>query len=129
LEEEVFMNYAKYAVLLAALTLLVPFCGFAGSKNECTVVLPDTMLVGTTQLKAGTYKVQWTGEASSLNVNFLERGKTVATTQGKMVEKEAPSSYFQIAIIKDGEMKRIKEIDLAGKKEALVLESSQTAVK
>jgi hypothetical protein len=129
LEAEVFMKYAKYAVLLLALTLLVPYGGFAGGKNECTVVLSDTTMVGTTQLKAGTYKIQWTGEASSLTVNFLEKGKTVATAPGKMVEKEKPSSYFQIAMIKDGEMKRIKEIDFAGKKEALVLESSQTAVK
>ncbi len=127
LEVEVFMKYAKYAVLLLALTLIVPFTGFAGSKNECTVVLSDAMMVGATQMKAGTYKVVWSGEASSLTVNFLERGKTVATAPGKMVEKEKPSSYFQIATIKDGEMKRLKEIDFAGKKEALVFESNQIA--
>jgi hypothetical protein len=123
------MKYAKYAVLLLALTLVVPFGAFAGGKNECTVTLSDAMMVGSTQLKAGTYKVEWSGEASALNVNFLEKGKTVATAQGKMVEKEKPASYLQIATIKEGETKRLKEIDFAGKKGALVLESSQTAGK
>jgi hypothetical protein len=129
LEEEVFMKYAKYAVLLLALTLIVPFGAFARSKNECSVVLSETTMVGTTQLKAGTYKVEWTGKGSSLSVNFLEKGKTVATTQGKMVVKDKASSYDQIIMGKEGDMKQLKEIDFGGKKEALVLESSQTAVK
>jgi hypothetical protein len=129
LEEEVFMKYVNCAILLLALTLIVPFGAFAGSKNECSIVLPDTTLVGTTQLKAGTYKVEWTGNGSSVSMNFLEKGKTVATAQGKMVEKETASSYNQIVIGREGDMKQLKEIDFGGKKEALVLDSSQTAVK
>ena len=123
------MKYAKYALLSVALTILIPFCGFARSKNECTMVLSETTMVGTSHLKAGTYKVEWSGKADALNVNFLENGKTVATSQGKMVEKAKPSTYFQIGTINDGAVKRLKEIDFAGKKEALVLETNQTAMK
>ena len=123
------MKYAKYVVLLVALTLIIPFGAFAGSKNECNVTFADTTLVGTTQLKAGTYKVEWTENGSLLNVNFLDKGKTVATAQGKMVEKEKAPSFNQIVVGKDGDMKRLREIDFGGKKKALVLESNQTAEK
>jgi hypothetical protein len=108
----------QYVVLLAALSLLIPLGALARPKNERDVAIPDTVQVGSTQLKAGTYEVEWQGNKQSLRVSFLEDGKTVATTQGKMVEKSkrAPHDIFVMA----SDTKRLEEIDFGGKKDALV---------
>jgi hypothetical protein len=124
-----FIRRAKYMVLLAALGLMVPFSALARSKNECKVVFSEAVQVGTTQLQAGTYKVEWKGDTSSLDVSFLKNGKTVATAQGKMIEKKKSSDYDQIITNAAGATKRLEEIDFGGKKDALVFESNQTAMK
>jgi hypothetical protein len=123
------MRCAKYLVLLAALILLVPLGSFARSKNTRNVTIPDNVQVGSTQLKAGTYEVKWEGTGSSLRVTFLEDGKTVATTQGKMVETKNEPAYDRILTSTAGNTKVLREIDFGGKKDALVFASKQTAMK
>jgi hypothetical protein len=117
---------SKYLVLLAALVLMVPLSSFARSKNERKVTLPDAMQVGSTQLKAGTYKVEWQGNGSSLHVSFLDNGKTIATTQGKMVEKNKRTPFDAFVTSTAGNAKKLMEIDFGGTRDALVLSSSQT---
>ncbi len=124
-----FIRCARHTMLLAALALMIPFSALAESKNHCNVSLPETMQVGTTQLQAGTYRVEWQGNGSTLNVSFLKDGKTVATTEGKMIEKKNRAEYDQILTRKEGTTKKLDEIDFGGKKNALMILSNQTAVK
>jgi hypothetical protein len=123
------MRCSKYTILLAGLVLLVPLSAFARSKNERSVDIPKTVQIGPTQLKAGTYKVEWQGNGSLLHVNFLEHGRTVASTQGKMVELKKPSTYDEVVMITKGKTNRLEEIHFSGKKEALAFASNQTAMK
>ncbi len=112
---------------MTALVLLVPLGVFARTRNEHSVVIPQTVQVGSTQLKAGTYKVKWQENGSSLHVSFLENGKTVAAAEGKMVEKPRPSPYDDVVIGPTGKTQTIQEIDFRGQKESLVITSDHRA--
>ena len=122
------MSMRSALVLTAVLVLLVPLGAFARSKNERSVVLTESILVGSTQLSAGTYKVEWQGNGPSLHVSFLEHGKTVATTEGKMVEKKNPSPYDEIVTGAAGKTRILEEIDFRGQRDALVLTSNHAAM-
>lgn len=123
------MRNAKYMVLLAALALLVPLSTFARSKNERSVFIPDTVQVGSTQLKAGAYKVEWQGSGPLLRLIFLQHGKTVATAGGKMVEMKEPQASDEIVTKNTGDKRNLEEIEFGGKKDALVLVSNPTDMK
>ncbi len=113
------MKYAKYMVLPAVLAILLPLGAFAKPKNERNLVLTDTVKVGSTQLKAGTYKVEWQGTGPLLQVSFLEYGKTVATTQGKMVETKKPWPSDEVVTKNTGKTPILEEIDFGGTSDSL----------
>jgi hypothetical protein len=116
-------------VILAALVVMVPLSAFARPKNERKVTITDTVQVGTTQLKAGIYKVEWSGTGPQLNVSFLKNNKTIATAQGKMLEKNEKATRDTVVLKTMGNTKRLEEIDFGGRKNALVFSSDQTAMK
>jgi hypothetical protein len=121
------MGYLKYLALLSTLILVFPLAALARDKNQHTVDLPDTVQVGATQLKAGTYKVQWQGSGSAVQVTFRQNGKTVATLPATLKANDGEAS--QDAIITDtttsASAKLLKEIDFGHQKEALVFEQNQ----
>ncbi len=122
-------RFVRYMVLPAALALLVSLSAFARPKNEHSVNFPDNVQVGSTQLKAGTYKVEWQGSASALKVSFLRDGKVVATTQGKMVQKNVRFDSDEIVTANVHNTQRLEAIDFGGMKDALVFAAAQTAQK
>ena len=123
------MKFAKYLMLLGAFAVLVPLGAFARPKNERNVTFPDAVQVGSTLLKAGTYKIEWQGKGPTLRVSFLEDGKIVATSQGKMVEAKMPWDSDAIVTTNVSKKPMLEEIDFGGKTESLVLVSNQTARK
>ena len=123
------MKSMKSMVILATLALLVSISAFARSKNERNVVISDNIQIGSTQLKAGTYKVEWQGAASALQVSFMRDGKVVATTQAKMVEKKNEFPSDEIITANVDKTRRLEEIGFGGKKEALVFATNQTVMK
>ena len=72
--------FASMLVLLAA-----PAFG-AGNKPQ-TVIIPQAVQVGSTQLPAGTYKLAFTGTGSDVQVTLTQAGKTVLTFAAKVVEQ------------------------------------------
>ena len=123
------MRIVKYMILPAALALLVSLSAFARPKNERSVTLSDTVLVGSTQLRAGTYKVEWQGTASALHVSFLKDGKIVATAPGKMVEEKYAWPSDEIVTTNVNKTRRLEEINFGGKKDSLEFPATQTAMK
>jgi len=123
------MRSAKYMILLATLTLGLPLSAWARPKNEHNLTIYDPVQVGSTQLKPGDYKVEWQGTGQAVQVRFLQYGKTVATTQGKLVEEKKPSSQDDVVTVKVGNAERLEEIDFEGNKDSLVITSDQTAMK
>jgi hypothetical protein len=108
---------ATFIVVLATVT-------FAASKNQGNFTLQDTARVGSTELRPGQYKVEWTaGTDGAAKVEILQRGKTVATAEGRLKDLEAPSPYDAVIIkpVSDNQ-KSIAEIDFSKQKQALVFE-------
>jgi hypothetical protein len=73
--------FASMLVLLAA-----PAFG-AGNKPQ-TVIIPQAVQVGSTQLPAGTYKLAFTGTGSDVQVTLTQAGKTLLTFAAKAVEQK-----------------------------------------
>jgi hypothetical protein len=72
-----FFGFALIAALLA-----IP--AFA-AKNSKTVTLTADAKVGSTELKAGSYKVSWTGEGKEVQVTIAKKDVTV-TVPATVVE-------------------------------------------
>lgn len=123
------MKFAKYLSLLAGLALLLPLSAMAkdnGTNNSGKFTVSENVKVGSTELKPGTYKVEWDGSGDSVQVKILQGKNTVATTSGKLVNHDNPAPYNAV-ILNDasGGGKAISEIDFGKRKEALVLSEGQ----
>jgi hypothetical protein len=75
------------------------------------------------RLEPGTYKVEWNGAGPTVQINILQGNKTVATTSGRIVELQRPSSYDDVVLkpVANGNVKTIDEIDFNNRKEGLRL--------
>lgn len=53
--------------------------------NTKSVTFNEPVMIGSTVLEAGTYKVSWTGSESAVMVAFMKKGQTVATASARLV--------------------------------------------
>ena len=119
------MKHLKYLALLSTLALLSPLGALARDKNQHSVDISDSVQIGTTQLEPGNYKVEWQGTGPSVQVNFLQHGKTVATVPGTL--KTNDDKVTQDSIITDSgnaNARALREIDFGRQKEALIFGQS-----
>jgi hypothetical protein len=113
------MRLSNYFLFLAALAMLLPVSAAARS-NEHKVNLATAAEVGNTQLQPGTYKVEWQGNGPAVNVQFVKNGKTVATTQGRWVDRSQPPAYDSVTTTKASDnQNHIVEIDFRNQKQVL----------
>jgi hypothetical protein len=114
----------KYAALLSALALLSPVGALARGKNQHSVVIPDSVQVGGSQLQPGKYKVEWQGTGPEVQVNFVRDGKTVATEPGTLIAND--NHVVQDAIVTDtaNSTNTLKEIDFGHDKESVIFGQS-----
>ncbi len=73
------------SVFLAVLLIGLPVVAFAGTVKS--ISLTESATVGTTVLQPGDYKITWDGNGPTVDVKFLQNGKTVATAPAT-VKKE-----------------------------------------
>jgi len=121
------MKLGKYVALaVAAAALLVTTAMAADNQGSITFASPTQ--IGSQQLKAGDYKVQWDGSGSSVQVKFLQRGKVVATSTASLVEQKTAVPTDQ-AVVKteDNGARALQEIDFAKHKVSLMFGENQTA--
>jgi hypothetical protein len=116
------MQQLKYAALLSTLALLSPVGALARDKNQHSVVIPDSMQVGSVQLEPGNYKVEWQGTGPEVQVNFVRNGKTVATVAGTLNAND--KRVVQDAIVTDTTSSKLKEIDFGRDKESVIFGQS-----
>jgi hypothetical protein len=69
----------------ALMLVLFAAPAFAGNK-PATVVIPQNVQVGSTQLPAGQYELTWTGSGPNVQASLVQEKKTVVTFSAKMVE-------------------------------------------
>ena len=119
------MRTVKYLSMLAGIAILLPLSAFAKDTNQGKFTISEPVQVGSTQLKAGDYKVEWDGSGDAVQVKILQGKKTVATSSGKLVNHDQAAPYNAV-ILKDASGgKAINEIDFGNRKEALVLTDAQ----
>jgi hypothetical protein len=122
------VRYLNYLAVLSACALLFGVCALAAAKNEHSVNIYDSVKIGNTQLKPGTYKVEWQGNGPAVNVEFLKNGRPVATLPATLRTDDKD-------VIQDDVVTRttatkanaLEEIDFAHQKEALLFIKSSTA--
>jgi len=77
----------KRALAFTFILASLPFAANAASnKNTARVVLDNTLIVGTTEVPKGTYKVEWTGTDPNVQVTFTS-GKWSKTFPAHIVEQ------------------------------------------
>lgn len=115
------MKCLKCMALISTLTLLFPLSMWARNKSEHSVDIPDSVQIGSTQLKPGTYKVEWQAAGPSVQVEFVQNGKTMATASGMLKTNDSQVIQDDVVIQTTGANKKVlKEIDFGHQKEALV---------
>jgi hypothetical protein len=72
---------------------VLSWSAFAKDSHSANFTRSDSVQVGPAQLSPGNDKAEWTGPADNPTANIMRRGKTVATTQGKMQDLPKPSLY------------------------------------
>jgi hypothetical protein len=123
------MKFARFVALIAAFTLLPLAIMVAKEKNQGKLQLTDPVQIGTTQLKPGNYKVEWTGTKPIVKVNFVQNDKTVASSSGRIIElsKPSPDDAVITKSAKSGQARRLEEIDFGNRTEALQIEPRMTS--
>jgi hypothetical protein len=96
----------KYGALLGVVSLSLSLGLFARDRNEGKFTLVDSVQVGSTQLKAGDYKVIWDGTGPDLQVKIVQGKNVVATAVAKLVDE----SFAQDSVTVDDSNKALQEI-------------------
>jgi hypothetical protein len=116
------MKTISYLALLSSLFLLFPLSTLAKEKNQHSLALSDSVLVGATQLQPGTYTVEWQEAGPAVTIEFLRGSKVVATVPGTVKTNDQQITQDDVVIQTRSDNKKVlTEIDFAHKKEALVL--------
>jgi len=114
---------------ISGLILLAASLAFSVSALAETHIgnlnLPVKAQLNGTQLEAGTYKVKWEGEGSSVQVSIMQGKKTVVSAPASVVDRgSAERSDAVVFASASDSQKNISEIRFGGKKAALVFNSA-----
>jgi hypothetical protein len=85
------MKFAILKSLTLGFALLAASSAFASTKNNLQI--SDAVLVNGTTLKPGSYKVEWEGSGSNIELSILQGKKVVAKVPAYLVELNDPASY------------------------------------
>jgi len=121
------MKFTKYFAVLAVIAFSLSLSVFARDNNEGKFTLVDTAQVGSTQLKAGTYKATWEGSGPDVQVKILEGKNVVASTSAKLVDNS--SSTNSVTLKNSDKAKTVDEINFGGLHKSLVFSSTEAAQK
>jgi hypothetical protein len=115
-------KYLRYLTVLSTVALLFPHAAL-GRDNSHLVDISRAVQVGSTQLKPGSYKVEWQGAGPLVQVSFQQNGKTVVTVPATL--KTADNEATQDAVLTNkanGDISTLKEIDFGRQRESLVFD-------
>lgn len=115
------MTHLKYLAVLSSFALLSSIGALAAGNDKHSVTLPESLQIGSTELKAGSYKVKWQGPGPAVQVTFLKNGNTVVTVPATLQTNDKQVTQDDVVIdTTSAHTKALKEIDFAHQKEALV---------
>jgi hypothetical protein len=94
------MKFSKIATSLLGAALLFGTAVLAGQANKATVSIAETVSVEGKTIAPGTYKVQWDGSGTNVQVTLTQGKRTVATFPAQVTEqpnKNSVSAYSSTA--------------------------------
>ncbi len=104
-------------ILLAGVILLA---GSALAASKGSLELQEPATVAGTQLKSGTYTVQWEGTGDQVQLKIYQGKKEIASTQARMVPLEKPLQRDATLLRRNDEgTLTVTRINFGGKKFAL----------
>jgi hypothetical protein len=120
------MTRFKGPVLAAIAFAFITTSGaLARDKNHHSVVIPETLQVGSTQLAAGEYTMEWTENGSTAEVNFVQHGKSLAQVSAKIVNLSHPAESDSVTMTSSNHHTELLEQIQFGKyKEAFAFSDS-----
>jgi hypothetical protein len=122
------MKLGKYIALTFAIAVLLPLVALAADKNQGTISLGSPAQIGSQQIKAGDYKVEWEGSGPSVQVRILRGSKVVATSTASLVELNTPPPTNQVVMtVQDNGSRSVQQIDIVKRRISLVFGDSQRA--
>jgi hypothetical protein len=115
----------RLAVLATVLGLGLAPLAIAAGRASVTVDLKDDTSLAGTKIPAGKYKITWTASGTQAEVAVAQGKKIVATTKGKLVERDRPATDDEVVSRKDATGAFVlAEVRLRGEKSVLVLGAS-----
>ena len=111
--------------LLSAALFALPLTAVGSTKTEKQITLHEPVRVASTQLKPGTYKMEWNGDGPNVEVSFLQNKKIVVTVPAQLVKETSAYAGRAITTHKTSSgFMRLDEVDF--KNAALKFRGSQT---
>jgi YD repeat-containing protein len=101
----------KRLVAFVSMLVIAAAPAFAAGVKPQTVIIPQTMQVGSTQLAAGTYKLEYTGTGASVQVTLTQGKKTVLTFAATAIDKKTVNPG--VDIINNGPVTSLESINLS----------------
>jgi len=113
------MKFGKYIALLAFVATSLSLSAFAKDKNETKVTFADPIQIGSTQLKAGDYKLQWQGNGPDVQVQVVKGKDVVATVPAKLTANQQSTGNNSVTTGSANNAKTLDQVDFDGGKQSL----------
>ena len=123
------MKLARNLCLVMTAMLLLTLGSFADQKHRAGFTLAEAAQVGTTQLPAGDYKAEWTGDGPNVQVAIIKGSKTLVTVPAQVIPQKAEIANTDV-VLKAGDngTRTIDQIDFAKQKQSLKLGSDSSGM-
>jgi hypothetical protein len=102
------MKFSKY--ILATLLALASIASWGSDKMRANINLTSTVAVGSSQLSAGEYTINWNGTGENVVVTFAQHGQAKATTHAQL--QDVKSGYGKPVVEIDTSVNSLKNIAL-----------------
>lgn len=122
------MKVVRFVAIAAVLASGLSLSAFAKDKSEAKFTLNDTATLGSTQLKPGDYKAEWSGTAPNVDVKILKGKDVVATAPAKLAENKASLGTNAVTLGPgNGTVKSLDEVDFNSGKQSLIFHTATQA--
>ena len=118
------MKQNRLAMGFVLVTFVLSIGASALAKGAHRLKLSINASIAGTAIGAGEYKVETTDQNSAVKVTFIQGKNSVATAEGKLVDRGGKFSTSSVVYGEDGKgALRITELRLAGMSQAIVFEN------
>jgi hypothetical protein len=114
------MKFGKYIAMAAVLISSMSLNAFAKDKNETPVTFSEKVQVGSTEVKPGTYKLQWEGNGPDVQVKVVSGKDVVATVPAKLLANPSANGVDAIQTRDNANVRQLEQVDFARGRQSLV---------